>query len=83
MYAISCTSGGDRWGSIKKPSTYHIDSSTYLLVYAYKFPNNENSDFIIKKYDGTFNRSKLRIRFKPSGVFVLHPMLISAPPEVF
>ena len=83
IYAISCPGGGDRWGSIKKPSTYHIDSSTYLLVYAYKFPNNENSDFVIKKYDGTFNKPKLRIRSKPSGVFTLHPMLISAPPEVF
>jgi len=83
IYAISCPGGGDRWGSIKKPSTYHIDSSTYLLVYAYKFPNNENSDFVIKKYDGTFNKPKLRIRSKPSGVFTLHPMLISAPPKVF
>jgi len=83
IYAISCPGGGDRWGSIKKPSTYHIDSSTYLLVYAYKFPNNENSDFVIKKYDGTFNKPKLRIRSKPSGVFTLHPMLISAPSGAF
>jgi hypothetical protein len=83
IYAISCPGGGDRWGSIKKPSTYHIDSSTYLLVYAYKFPNNENSDFVIKKYDGTFNKSKLRIRSKPSVVFTLHPMLISAPSGAF
>ena len=83
IYAISCPGGGDRWGSIKNPSKYHIETSTYLLVYAYKFPNDENSDYLIKKYDSTFNQLKLRIRSKPSGVFTLHPMLISSSPEFF
>ncbi len=83
MYAISCPGAGDRWGSIKNPSKYHIESSTYLLVYAYKFPNDENSDYLINKYGGTFNQPKLRIRSKPSGVFTLHPMLISSKSELF
>ena len=83
IYAISCPGGGDRWGSIKNPSKYHIETSTYLLVYAYRFPNDENSDYLINKYGGTFNQPKLRIRSKPSGVFTLHPMLISAPSGAF
>ena len=83
IYAISCPGGGDRWGSIKNPSKYHIETSTYLLVYAYRFPNDENSDYLINKYGGTFNQPKLRIRSKPSGIFTLHPMLISSRSELF
>ena len=85
IYAISCPGGGDRWGSVKNPSKYHIESSTYLLVYAHNFPKNTNSDFVIKKYNDTFNQSNTgsNIKSKPSGVFTLHPMLISSPPGVF
>jgi len=85
IYAISCPGGGDRWGSIKKPSTYHIDSSTYLLVYAFKYPNNKKSEFLIKTYEHTFNKLNTRsnIRYEPNSVFVLHPLLISSSPEFF
>ena len=85
IYAISCPDGGDRWGSIKKPSTYHIDSSTYLLVYAFKYPNNKKSEFLIKTYEHTFNKLNTRsnIRYEPNSVFVLHPLLISSSPEFF
>ena len=85
IYAISCPDSGDRFGTIKNPSLHHVETSYYLLVYANKFPKNKNSDFIIKKYNDTFNQSNTgsNIKSKPSGVFTLHPMLISAPPEVF
>ena len=37
-------------GTIKKPSTYFIEVATTTMVYANKFPEYANSDFIIKKY---------------------------------
>ena len=37
IYAISCPGGGDRWGTIKKPSTYFIEKATDLMVYANNF----------------------------------------------
>jgi len=78
IYAISCPDGGDRWGTIEKPSTYFIKISTFILVYANKFPEYANSDFIIKKYGNTFNNVHLRqIKSKPSEIFTLHPMLIT------
>jgi len=77
-YAISCPGGGDRWGSIEKPSTSFIKSSTYLMVYVSKFPDYKNSDIVIKKYNDTYNNKYLpKIKSEPSQVFTLHPMLIS------
>ena len=77
-YAISCPGGGDRWGSIEKPSTYFIKSSTYLMVYVSKFPDYKNSDIVIKKYSDTYKNEYLpKIKSEPSRVFTLHPMLIS------
>ena len=77
-YAISCPGGGDRWGSIEKPSTFFIKSSTYLMVYVSKFPDYKNSDIVIKKYNDTYNNKYLpKIKSEPSQVFTLHPMLIS------
>ena len=79
IYAIACPDGGDRWGTIKKPSTYFIEVATTTMVYANKFPEYANSDFIIKKYRGTFNnkyRDQL-LRSEPSELFTLHPMLIT------
>ena len=77
-YAISCPGGGDRWGSIEKPSTSFTKSSTYLMVYVSKFPNYKNSDIVIKKYNDTYNNKYLpKIKSEPSQVFTLHPMLIS------
>ena len=77
-YAISCPGGGDRWGSIEKPSTCFVKSSTYLMVYVSKFPDYKNSDIVIKKYNDTYNNKYLpKIKSEPSQVFTLHPMLIS------
>ena len=77
-YAISCPGGGDRWGSIEKPSTFFIKSSTYLMVYVSKFPDYKNSDIVIKKYSDTYKNEYLpKIKSEPSRVFTLHPMLIS------
>jgi len=79
IYAISCPDGGDRWGTIKKPSTYFIEVATTTMVYANKFPEYANSDFIIKKYAHTFNnpyREQL-LKSEPSELFTLHPMLIT------
>lgn len=77
-YAISCPGGGDRWGSIEKPSTSFIKSSTYLMVYVSKFPDYKNSDIVVKKYNETYNNKYLpKIKSEPSQVFTLHPMLIS------
>jgi len=77
-YAISCPGGGDRWGSIEKPSTYFVKSSTYLMVYVSKFPDYKNSDIVVKKYNETYNNKYLpKIKSEPSLVFTLHPMLIS------
>ena len=77
-YAISCPGAGDRWGSIEKPSTSFIKSSTYLMVYVSKFPDYKNSDIVVKKYNETYNNKYLpKIKSEPSRVFTLHPMLIS------
>jgi len=77
-YAIPCPDSGDRWGSVEKPSTSFIKSSTYLMVYVNKFPDYKNSDTVIKKYKDTYNNKYLpKIRSEPSRVFTLHPMLIT------
>ena len=79
IYAISCPDGGERWGTIEKPSIYFIEEATTTMVYTNKFPEYENSDFIIKKYKTTFN-NKYRdhlLRSEPSELFTLHPMLIT------
>ena len=78
IYAISCPDGGDRFGSIENPSTYFIEIATNTMVYANKFPEYENSDFIMSKYSETFNNKyKKNIKSEPSELFTLHPMLIS------
>jgi len=77
-YAIPCPDSGDRWGSVEKPSTYFVKSSTYLMVYVSKFPDYKNSDIVVKKYNETYNNKYLpKIKSEPSQVFTLHPMLIS------
>ena len=79
IYAISCPDGGDRWGTIEKPSTYFIENATNMMVYAKQFPLNENSDFIMRKYEDTFDNEYMMspIKSKPSELFTLHPMLIA------
>jgi hypothetical protein len=78
IYAISCPDGGDKFGTIEKPSTYFIEIATNTMVYAHKFPEYENSDFIMSKYSETFNnKHKKNIQSEPSELFTLHPMLIS------
>ena len=55
------------------------NKTTYLLVYANKFPESKHSNYIIKKYGTTFNNlsnSHKFFRSKPARVFTLHPMLI-------
>ena len=79
IYVISCPGGGDRFGTIEQPSTYFIEITTNTMIYANKFPEYANSDFIIKKYRGTFNnkyRDQL-LRSELSELFTLHPMLIT------
>ena len=78
IYAISCPDGGDKFGSIEKPSTYFIEIATNTMVYANKFSEYENSNFIMSKYSETFsNGYKKNIKSEPSELFTLHPMLIS------
>ena len=78
IYAISCPDGGDRWGTVEKPSTYFIKLATELMVYAKQFPAYENSTYIMEKYADTFNNYYLgRLRSEPSELFTLHPMLIT------
>jgi len=78
IYAISCPDGGDRFGTIENPSTYFIEIATNTMVYANKFPEYENSDFIMNKYSETFNNKyKKNIQSEPSELFTLHPMLIA------
>ena len=78
IYAISCPDGGDQFGSADNPSTYFISIATNIMVYANKFPEYENSDFIMKKYFDTFNNIYLNfIQSTPSELFTLHPLLIS------
>jgi hypothetical protein len=78
IYAISCPDGGDKFGSIEKPSTYFIEIATNTMVYANKFSEYENSNFIMSKYSETFNNKyKKNIQSEPSELFTLHPMLIS------
>ena len=78
IYAISCPDGGDRWGTIEKPSTYFIENATNMMVYAKQFPEYENSHFVVKKYSDTFDNEYISpIKSKPSELFTLHPMLIT------
>jgi len=78
IYAISCPDGGDKWGTVEKPSTYFIKNATDLMVYAKQFPLYENSDFIMRKYEDTFDNEYMSpIKSKPSELFTLHPMLIT------
>ena len=78
IYAISCPDGGDQFGSADNPSTYFISIATNIMIYANKFPEYENSDFIMKKYFDTFNNIYLNfIQSTPSELFTLHPLLIS------
>ena len=50
-----------------------------MMVYAKQFPLNENSDFIMRKYEDTFDNEYMMspIKSKPSELFTLHPMLIA------
>ena len=78
IYAISCPDGGDRWGTVEKPSTYFIKLATELMVYAKQFPEYENSTYIMEKYADTFNNYYLGfLKSEPSEIFTLHPMLIT------
>ena len=79
IYVISCPDGGDRFGTIEQPSTYFIEIATNTMVYANKFPEYTNSDFIIKKYRGTFNNKyqDQLLKSEPSELFTPHPMLIT------
>ena len=61
---------GDKFGSIEKPSTYFIEIATNTMVYANKFSEYENSDFIMSKYSETFsNEYKKNIKSEPSETF--------------
>ena len=78
IYAISCPDGGDKFGTIENPSTYFIEIATNTMVYANKFPEYENSDFISKFYADTFNNPYRKFfKSQPSELFTLHPMLIT------
>ena len=78
IYAISCPDGGDKFGTIEKPSTYFIEIATNTMVYANRFPEYENSDFIMKKYADTFNNPNRKfLKSAPSELFTLHPLLIT------
>ena len=78
IHAISCPDGGDRWGTVEKPSTYFIKLATELMVYAKQFPEYENSTYIMEKYADTFNNYYLGfLKSEPSKIFTLHPMLIT------
>jgi hypothetical protein len=70
IYAISCPGGGDRWGSITKPSLTFIEAASFLAVYAELNSNSPNTRFIKIKY-----RNGMLV---PSTVFVTAPgMLVS------
>ncbi len=45
-YAIACPGGGDRWGSIAKPSLGFLDEAEYLRLYASLFPDRESAKVI-------------------------------------
>ena len=78
IYAISCPDGGDRWGTVEKPSTYFIKLATELMVYTKQFPEYKNSTYIMEKYADTFNNYYLGfLKSEPSKIFTLHPMLIT------
>ena len=48
------------------------------MVYANKFPEYENSDYIMSKYSDTFNNPNRKfLKSAPSEHFTLHPMLIT------
>jgi len=78
IYAISCPDGGDKFGTVEKPSTYFIKVATNMMVYAKQFPEYKNSTYIMEKYADTFNNYYFgRLRSEPSELFTLHQMLIT------
>ena len=51
VYAIPCSAGGDRWGSIDKPNTYEFGTGGgALMLYASYFPDRDSSKFITSNY---------------------------------
>ena len=74
IYAITCPEGGDRWGSITKPSLSFINAASFLVVYATLNSKSPNTRFIKIKYGNGIS--------VPSEVFVTAPaMLVGALSE--
>lgn len=43
LYAIACSDGGDRWGSIEQPSMGFVEQLGFLLIYTELFPERQVS----------------------------------------
>lgn len=69
IYAIPCPEGGDRWGSVAKPSLSFIEAAGFLGVYAALNPKAHSAKFIRSKYgDGSSTQS--RVFAAPAGLLI-------------
>ena len=50
LYAIKCSGGGDRWGSVESPNRQFIQKASYLIIYADMTPNTEHDSWIRDRY---------------------------------
>ena len=50
LYAIKCSGGGDRWGSVESPNRAFIQKASYLMIYADMIPNTEHDSWIRDRY---------------------------------
>lgn len=62
LYAIACPEGGDRWGSIERPSMGFMDELGYLLVYADLFPEREISADLHERLSNHLRRAGISDR---------------------
>jgi hypothetical protein len=69
IYAISCPDGGDRWGSVSRPSTGFRSSANYLAVYAAHNPASENAGFLRSRYGSGTSRAS-EVFGAPEGLLI-------------
>jgi hypothetical protein len=58
-YAIPCPDGGDRWGSIKRPSRSFLTSSHFLRGFLALVPNYHSADVIRQYYPKDYYMSEV------------------------
>jgi len=87
QYAIRCPDGGDRFGSVDKPSMSFIGEAGYLTAYANLFPERDASRYILNSLAGEVDNDSEKSGGVPAclyaltgGVVNLAPLTMPEPP---